>query len=301
MVQPLTIWSVLKNLKTERCFIAQQSHRRVEFPPGIERKDRNRYFCPRVHSRLTHNSHKVAAAQCPVLAGWMDKKRGHRCICNQRNAGACSLRSECPPTRLANIGSFEKGWEDGEDSHPVTRRSKSEVLGEETVPVSFPKALVRPAFHLPGSVLWERSRVCTPHMCAFHHRFAPNGEARSSQKACPSKGTSEGSWTWHNSSLGWHRTILTLNEPTAPHAPLHSHRGGLCTWPLDLVSCLPLVLPELVKPEVVLMITKLAVFFWGEAGGGLGSWCRMWAVRLCPPSLLKGTVLQSPPYTGNMK
>lgn len=229
----------------------------------------------------------------------MDKKRGHRCTCNQRNGGACPLRSECPPTRLANIGSFEKGWEDGEDSHPVTCRSKSEVLGEETVPASFPKALVRPAFHLPGSVLWERSRACTLQTCAFHHRFAPNSEARSSQKACPSKGTSDGSWTWHNSSLGWHRTILPLSEPTAP-TPLYtvSHRGGLCTWPLHLVSCLPLVLPELAKPEAVLMITKLAVFFGGEAGGGLGSWCRMWAVRLCPPSLLKGTVLQSPPYTG---
>lgn len=54
-----------------------------------------------------------------------------------------------------------------------------------------------------------------------------------------------------------------------------SHRGGLCTWPLDLVSCLPLVLPELVKPEAVLMITKLAVFFGGEAGGAwaLGAEC----------------------------
>lgn len=118
------------------------NNRTMFYGPAIPLQGgRNRYFCPRVHRRLTHDGHKGAAAQCPVLAGWLDKKRGHRCTCNQRNAGACPLRSECPPTRLANIGSFEKGWEDGDDSHPVTCRSKSEVWVRRQCPSAFQRPL----------------------------------------------------------------------------------------------------------------------------------------------------------------
>lgn len=133
--------------------MAQQSHCRVELPPPpIESKDRNRYFCPRVHRRLTHNSHKVAAAQCPVLAGWMDKKRGHRCTCNQRNAGACPLRSECPPTRLANIEVLKRDGRMGKTVTPlpagVSLRSgggdSARQLSKGTRPASLPPPGIRP-------------------------------------------------------------------------------------------------------------------------------------------------------------
>lgn len=127
MVQPLTVWSVLRNLTTERCFMAQQSHCRVE-GTGISAP----VFT--ADSLTTATRGQQRSVQC-WRDGWVRNvdtdapvTREMRCV---------PLRSECPPTRLANIGSFEKGWEDGDDSHPVTCRSKSEVWVRRQCPSAF--------------------------------------------------------------------------------------------------------------------------------------------------------------------